>query len=145
MRSRVARVMSVVAIGLVGIVALCLSPSAVASGDRLVVNVPEPFEVSGRIFPAGSLAVRHLSDYSPTTRMEQIMGDTGCLGILLAQRRPGEEQGLLGTSVVFTRSPLGHLVLVGYTTGASPGGQLYLFRSPDLDGTPTYTVFMASR
>jgi hypothetical protein len=145
MRSRSARVVLAMAAGLAGLIGLALSPCAVASGDRLVVNVPEPYEVGGKVHPAGPLAVRHLGDFSPTTKIDQLTAESGCLGILLAERRPREEGGLLSAALVFTRSPRGHLVLVGYTTGDSPAGRLYLYRDSGLGETPASPALMASR
>lgn len=145
MRSRVARAMLMMAIGLAGLAAFGGTPSAAASGDRLVVNVPEPFEVSGKVYPAGPLAVRHLGAYSPTAKFDRITADGGCVGILVAERHPEEEGGLLHAALVFTRSPQGHLILVGYTTGDAPAGQLYVYRDTVLDGAPTASTVIASR
>jgi len=145
MRSRSARVVLAFTIGVAGLCASALSPCAAASGERLVVNVPEPYEIGGRVHPAGALVVRHLGDFNPATKIDQLTAESGCLGILLADRRPREEGGLLSAALVFTRSPRGHLILVGYTTGDTPAGHLYLYRGSDLGEATISPALMASR
>jgi hypothetical protein len=145
MRSRSARFLPAVALVSIVLAAAGSSPRAASSGESLVVNVPEPYEVGGKVYPAGLLAVRHLGDYSPTTKMDRITADGGCLGIVLAERRPGEEGGLLGKAVVFRRSPRGHLVLVGYTTGEASDGRFYAYRNLDPGGAEISEALVALR
>jgi hypothetical protein len=130
-------------VGVLVVLALGFRCPALAGDDRLLVNVPESFEVGGRIFPAGLLSLRHLDDYNPTTAIDRISVGAECLGVYLAQRRP-TEGGLKAASVVFERSPRGHLLLVGYTTGRDPA-EVYLYRQPERGPRLAPSVVVASR
>ncbi len=144
MGSRATRMASTGALVLFTLITLSISPAAIASGDRLVVNVPEPFEVGGRLFPAGSLAVRHLGDYNPTTTIDQITVGTECLGMLMAHHRAGDP-GLMAASLVFERSPYGHLRLVGYTESEGPADGLYIYHRQDRGRYSAPAILVASR
>jgi hypothetical protein len=144
MGSRATRLASTGALVLFTLIVLGSSPSAIASGDRLVVNVPEPFEVGGRLFPAGLLAMRHLGDYNPTTTIDQITVGNECLGMLMAQHS-ASEPGLMAASLVFERSSYGHLRLVGYTASEGPAGGLYLYHRLDRGPYAAPAILVASR
>jgi hypothetical protein len=145
MRWRVARVTSFCMSGLLAFATLGSSPPAVASGDRLFVNVPEPFEVSGQVFPAGEVAVEHVGESSPATTVDQVRIGTDYVGVLIADRSRAADRGLLSSSLVFERSESGHLVLVGFTTGDAPAGRLYLYRRSRPGATGEQVVLIAGR
>jgi hypothetical protein len=143
MRSRSAPSKWLERVGILAVLTLGLGFPAVASGDRLLVNVPEPFEVDGRMFPAGLLSLRHIDEYNPTTTIDRITVGAECLGMYMAQRRPAEA-GLMAASAVFERSPKGHLLLVGYTTSRDPA-EVYLYRHRGRGEAFAPTVVVASR
>ncbi|MBZ5638090.1 MAG: hypothetical protein LAO51_04945 [Acidobacteriia bacterium] len=141
MLSRSARVGWLESAGiLVALTLGCLLP-AVASGDRLLVNVPEPFELDGRMFPAGVVSLRHIGDYNPTTAIDRITVGVEDLGMHMAQRVP-REAGFMAGSAVFERSPKGHLLLVGYTTSRDPS-EVFLYRHRERG--ETFRLALASR
>ena len=143
MRSRSTFLGWLARVGILAVLTLGFRCPAVADGDHLLVNVPEPFEVNGRMFPAGLLSLRHLDDYNPTTAMDRITVGAECLGVYMAQRRP-VEGGLMTASAVFERSPSGHLLLVGYTTGRDPA-EVYLYRQTERGPRLAPSVVVASR
>ena len=145
MPRRLARATLLFLIQAVAFAAIGSTPPAFASGDRLVVNVPEPFQVSGRMFPAGPVTLRHLGDYTPSTAIDRLNVANGCIGMMLAERETDEPGDLLAPSLVFERDAAGHLVLVGYTTGDTPDGRLYLFRAPGTSASRARAVLVASR
>ncbi len=125
------------------------APSAMASGQRLVVSVPEPFEVDGKLFPAGVLAVRHLRDYNPSTSLDEVTAGTTRLGMMMALRQRSESP-MTGDSVVFARNSDGRLTLLGYYLAGSSKGQLYVYRtsrshSPVVAGNSTVLLACAGR
>lgn len=93
--------------------ATILMPPASGAGHRLVTRVSQPVEINGQLFPAGELAVRQISTYSPTSTLNEVWVGGECLGLLLAETRPGE-QPESGDSLVFEQDDRGHLVLVGF-------------------------------
>lgn len=115
----------------IALIAIGVAPALFAEGDRLVVNVPGPFEVLGHVYQTGVLAVRQIGVYNPTTTMHSISIGTDCLGVFLA-RHEIEAGTLLVDVLVFERSRRGLWSLVGYeAAGASAGRHdVFSFRSP---------------
>ncbi len=117
---------------LAGVIALASASPALAVGPRLSVRVSEPFEVAGRIYPAGSLSLRTIVDYNPSTAMDEVWIGNECLGLLLAERslngRPSDQD-----TVTFERNHEGRLVLVGYVLRGDGKDNVYRYRA-----TPTH-------
>ena len=76
----------------------------------LVVQMDEPFEINGTLFPPGELSVRPLRDYNPVTSLNEIMVDGTIVGIVMGQRAPSLAAAP-DDSLVFRRSERGHLEL----------------------------------
>ena len=145
MRSRVVRVTLLYLIRVIVFAALGSTPPAVASGDRLLVNVPEPFAVSGRMFPAGPVAVQHVGDASSTTTIDQVSVGTEIVGVLIADRSRSAGHDLLSSSLVFERAERGNLVLVGFTTGDAAEARMYFYRRERPGATGEHFVLIAGR
>ncbi len=116
--------------GSVLVLAACapLAPRAVAAGERLVVSLSEPFEIDGRVYPAGTLALESIRDLNPATSLDEVTVGGEPRGILMAHTRRGES-GASRDSVVFVRSAEGRLALLGYVRGSSEPGRLYVFKT----------------
>jgi hypothetical protein len=95
------------------VLAALLAPAVEAGEYRLTAHIDEPFEINGTMYPAGSLSIRQLGDYTPTSTLNEIWVGDQCLGMVLAadNSAPGEE---LSDSLFFERATLGHLVLTGF-------------------------------
>jgi hypothetical protein len=87
-----------------------LAPSAQAAGCRLVVQMDEPFEINGTLYPPGELSVRHLRDYNPVTSLNAIEVDGEFIGVVLGQRASSHAV-VPADLLVFHRSADGHLRL----------------------------------
>ena len=105
-----------------------LAAPAAAVGPNLEIQVDEPFEVNGEVYPAGTLQVRGLGDYSPTQNINELWLDDVCLGYLLARRGEAEDGQAFTDSMFFTRSPEGRLVLAGYTVADGGAGELFRYQ-----------------
>ncbi len=145
MRRRLARTASRHLVELIALVALGATAPAIASKELLVANVPEPFEISGQMFPAGPIVVRHLGEYNPVTRIDRVQVGTDCVGLLLAVERSSGGGDLPAASLVFERASGGHLVLVGYTDGGVPASRMYLYQRRNPDAPRERAVLTVSR
>lgn len=99
-------------ITLAALAALC-APAVEARGYRLSADISEPFEINGTLYPAGSLAVRQIGDYNPTSTFNEIWVGDECLGVVLASDIPDHVRER-SDSLFFHRAPRGHLVLTGF-------------------------------
>ena len=109
------------------LVAILLSPAATAGGPRLVIDVPEPFVFDGDVRPAGSLALRPVSQFTPSTTLCEVCLDGDCLGMVRAERvGRGESDGT--AVVVFERDTAGRLVLVGFSSFVHGAHGAYRFQ-----------------
>lgn len=116
------------------------APVAEAGGSRLTANIKEPFEINGTLYPAGSLSVKQIGDYTPTSSFNEIWVGDECLGLVLAANTPAlaEEDG---DSLFFQRAPLGHLVLTGFAFHGQRAQDLSQIRAGS-SGSP---LLLASR
>jgi hypothetical protein len=101
-----------IVIALAALVAV-LAPTAVGADHRLVVQVDQPFEVNGQLYPAGEVAVKQVHRVSPTSTLNEIRVGGERLGLLLAEERSGQTADASNT-MTFERAPQGHLVLVSF-------------------------------
>ena len=116
------------------------APVVEAGGSRLSANIKEPFEINGTLYPASSLSVRHISDYTPTSSFNEIWVGNECLGMVLAANTAvarAEGDDLL----FFQRAPLGHLVLTGFAFHGQRAQDLSQIRAGS-SGSP---LLLASR
>lgn len=106
-----------VAIVLLALLVVCFAPPAAAASERLVVELREPFQVNGRLFPAGVLGLRQLRNYSPVGTVHDVRVDGSSVGMMLA-RETAERAS--HDELIFTRSREGNLVLVGMALEGQP-------------------------
>jgi len=106
------------------------APQAAADEARLVVQVDEPFEVNGTIYPAGTLTLRQMASFTPSTTLNEVCVQSECLGMLLAS--PSSEViDRAEDSFLFERARLGHLVLVGFAYRGGTAHDFYRFSPTD--------------
>jgi len=124
---------------LAALAALC-APVAEAGGSRLSANIKEPFEINGTLYPAGSLSVRQIGDFTPTSTFNEIWVGGECLGMVIAA--DASASGQEGTdSLFFQRAPLGHLVFTGFAFHGQRAQDLNQIRAGS-SGSP---LLLASR
>ena len=114
---------------IIGLCALCavFAQSADAAGQRIMVQISEPFEIDGELFPAGTVTVREVSDYNPRATINEVWVDNRCLGILPGLERPSESQQDVDS--LFFKRERGHLVLIGVSFRGGPVRDLHSFRT----------------
>ncbi len=101
-----------------------LAPDALAEGRRLVVQMEEPFEVSGQLYPGGELSLCEVHAFSPIATLHEVRVDGQSLGILMA-RDDGRLLLAQRDEVIFERSRAGHLVLTSVALTGEPVRQLF--------------------
>ena len=85
---------------------------AAQAGEKLVVQMDEPFEIAGQIYPAGKLSVRSVRDYSPVARLHEIQVDGQSLGLLVASKKDAAPSPAQRNVMTFQRGHDGRLILV---------------------------------
>jgi hypothetical protein len=103
------------------------APSGVADERRLVVNVNEPFEVNGQLYPEGKVAVKSVRTYNPSSLLSEIWVGRECLGLFRASRI-SDDTPTTEDTLTFKRSAAGHLTLVGFASSDSDDQGVYRFR-----------------
>ena len=101
-----------------------LAPDAFAEGRRLVVQMQEPFEVSGQLYPAGELSLCEVRAFSPVATFHEVRVDGQSLGILVA-RDDGSPLMSQRDEVIFARNRAGHLVLTSVALTGEPIRRLF--------------------
>lgn len=110
------------------------APPVPAAGQRLVVQIDEPFEVNGRLFESGQLTLRELREYSPVATLHEIRVDGRSLGFVLA--RDQATRGIATRDeVIFDRSERGHLVLASVALQGHPVRRLFRLGEGEDSGT----------
>lgn len=105
-------------------VAGLLAPDALANGRRLVVQMDEPFEVSGQLYAAGELSICEVQAFNPIATLNEVRVDGQSLGILLA-RSEDTTRVARNDEVIFLRNADGHLVLTSVGLAGEPVRRLY--------------------
>lgn len=100
---------------------------SMAGGHRIQVDVAEPFEVDGVLYPSGTLSVEVIRDYNPSSTLNEIWLDDRCLGMVITRKGAVEYSRSSRDTVVFGRDPEGHLVLVGYDLHGAPGNHVFQY------------------
>jgi len=99
-------------LALAALVAL-LAPQSPAGEPRLVARIDEPFEVNGTVFQSGTVSLRQVGAFTPTSTLNEVCVDNDCLGLLLA--RSTAPAGVADDdALLFERGSGGRLVLVGF-------------------------------
>jgi len=108
-----------------------VAPGVDAATHRIRAQIDEPFEINGRLFPAGEISVQQVSVYNPTLSLSKVCVEGECLGLMPARISPAEAVND-DHALFFERDADGHLVLVGYAyRGGSEIQRLYEFRVED--------------
>ena len=87
-----------------------LAPDSQAADRKLVVQMDEPYEVSGTLYPPSELSVRRLGHHTPVTSLNEIRVDGQILGVVVG-RRAEANAAAPDDSLIFRRALSGHLVL----------------------------------
>ena len=101
-----------------------LAPDALAEGRRLVVQMEEPFEVSGQLYAGGELSLCEVRAFSPVATLHEVRINGRSLGILIA-RDDGHPLVAQRDEVIFERSRAGHLVLTSVALTGEPVRRLF--------------------
>ncbi len=101
-----------------------LAPDAFAEGRRLVVQMEEPFEVSGQLYAGGELSLCEVRAFSPVATLHEVRIDGQSLGVLVA-RDDGGPLVAQRDEVIFERSRAGHLVLTSVALTGEPVRRLF--------------------
>lgn len=111
--------------------------SFASSSKRFNVVVDEPFEVAGRLFAAGTLSIRHLSDFTPSLAIQEVWAGRDCLGMMMARLDPSARSaGQEG--VLFVRDHTGRLSLHGFVHTGRGRARVFRFEhgAPGKDQGP---------
>jgi hypothetical protein len=115
-----------------GLLAVALA-TAEAGESRLVVEIAEPFILQGRVCPAGTVAIRFVSRYNPTSTLHEVRVGGEPLGVFRAEHVVRDGRAAEDT-VSFERNRDGRLVLLGFTL--RHGGSTEFFRFSDSPNAP---------
>ncbi len=96
--------------------------------------IQEPFEFNGEAFGPGTVTVRELSYYNPGTTLNEIWVDGRCLGLMLADVSRSPSSRGAGDRIIFERSAVGHLVLVGFAYRDQPAREFYGYETAATGG-----------
>jgi len=119
------------------------APPGEAGSRRITLQMAEPYEIDGQLYPAGELSLRELSAYNPTTTLNELWVDNECLGLRVADTLPDRHKSD-SDMLIFTRDPRsGNLILEGvaFRGESSRGFRPITSRSDSLDagdGDPSY-------
>ena len=121
-------------------VCLFVASATVAGGAEISLSaqVTEPFEVNGKVYPAGMLHVRSVRDYTPSQSINELWHEGDALGYLLARKGAEGSYPVRHDTMLFTRSNQGHLILAGYVLVGQ--GSNELFRYQDRNGKGQWTL-----
>jgi len=122
-----------------GLLAVALA-TAEAGEPKLVIDVEEPFLLQGQICPAGTVSIRFVSRYNPTSTLHEVRVGGEPLGVFRAEHVAGEDRDAEDT-VRFERNRQGTLVLLGYTLRR--GGSTEAFSFAASPGTPPGVIALA--
>ena len=133
-------------LAVIGLLAVALA-TVEAGEPRLVIDVEEPFLLQGRVCPAGTVSIRFVSRYNPTSTLHEVRVGGEPLGVFRAKHVVSEDRDAEDT-VRFERNRHGTLVLLGYTLrrggsteafsfAASPGADHEVIALAEPPGTPS--------
>lgn len=114
-------------------IATASAPPSWADGPRLRVRMEEPFEVAGRVYPAGVLTLRSINAYNPSSSIDEIWIGGSCLGALVADK-VFDGTTVSEDTVLFERNAAGRLALVGYMLRGDGVENSYRYRPATIAG-----------
>ena len=136
---RVPRPGGVRVLAVIGLLVVALA-TAEAGEPKLVIEVEEPFLLQGQVCPAGTVSIRFVSRYNPTSTLHEVRVGGEPLGVFRAEHVVREDRDAEDT-VRFERNRHGTLVLLGYTLRR--GGSTEVFRFAASPGTPPGVIALA--
>ena len=98
-----------------------------AAGPRLSVTVDEPFVVDGRVYPAGTLSLKPVKAFTPTTTLNEVWVGKRCLGMLAASHAADPTLEASRNAVLFVRDSDGRLELRGFAYRTDGPGDRYRY------------------
>jgi hypothetical protein len=128
---------------LVGICLCASTGAALAAGPTLVVSVDEPFEVDGQLFPAATLSLRAVHEFTPTTTLNEVWVGDRCLGLMMAVRTDDPRLEASRNAVLFGRNLGGDLVLRGFAYRLAGWPERYRFELLPQSGRPGPAALVA--
>jgi len=117
-----------------------------AGGERLQVHLEQPFQIGEQRFSSGTITVKTIRTYNPSTTLHEVWVDGECLGLMMGRRTDGLGDDPLRDVLHFNRGEEGRLVLVGFATRNDRSASLYHYgrvsatgrrNAPDDRGDPT--------
>ena len=102
-----------------------LGAAAHAAGERLTVELHQPFEVNGTVYEGGQVSVKVLRQHTPSIALSEVWVGDQCVGMLMAHRSDAPTLPSSEDTLVFRRSASGHLQLVGYALRGQADNSLY--------------------
>jgi len=118
---------------------LALAAPSVAGDRRLSARVAEPFELNGKLYPASSIVVEHVRDYTPSTSLSEVWVGSEFVGLLRADRVATPDNSG-AASLSFERDARGTLALVGYASPAHGVHGEFRFQAVPAAAGPTPLV-----
>lgn len=106
---------------------------AASAADRVTARINEPIEFNGETYPAGTVQISEIQDYSPGATLNEIRVGGEWVGMVIARTVEGAPEADRA-SLVFTRNAAGTLVLEGMAMRNQPERRFMGFRSVDGQG-----------
>jgi hypothetical protein len=116
-------------VGMLAIVAALATGSASAAMTQVRFDIPQPFEVGGRVFSAGVITIHELGDYTPSRVLLEVWVDGTCIGIVTAGTADSGSP-VKRDEALFRRGEGGRLVMTGYRVAGRPVARTYRFQTP---------------
>jgi hypothetical protein len=114
---------------MLAIVAALATGTASAAGTQVRFDIPQPFEVGGRVFSAGVITIHELGDYTPSRVLLEVWVNGTCIGIVTAGTTDAGAP-VRRDEALFRRGEGGRLVMTGYRVAGPPLARTYRFQSP---------------
>ncbi len=111
-----------------------------AAEPRLVVQVAWPFAINGTLYPPGTLTLRQVADYTPSSSLDEVWVGDECIGMVMTRLARTQRRATKSTAI-FRRGEDGNLQLFGYTLASSGSGRTFVLSPTGL--RPGSGVFRA--
>ena len=112
------------------------------AAGRLKVVVPEPFEVDGEFYPAGTLTVRQIGQLSPIATLNKVCVEGSCLSYVFTESATDGEAER--DELIFTRAADGHLIFESIGWNGEPVRGLYVDPTPAVVETSPAAMLAAN-
>jgi hypothetical protein len=96
-----------------------------AGGERLQVHLDQPFQIGEQRFSSGTITVKTIREYNPSTTLHELWVDGDCLGMMMSRRNDRLRYEAVRDVLHFHRGEAGQLVLVGFATRNTQPASLY--------------------